>query len=196
MHDLGLPTPLHAQALAQALDELKRDANVLGIMLIGSLARGAARPDSDIDLVVVQAHGSRVVDRRSHGALVVERNFRTLAEWETHFTPTRVGDESWGYAFLRPKMEAVLQRGDATEIGWAAAVMTHPILQTVWAVNNLPLPSLGLGSVQRHLDDLTVPAGVSELVRKLLQESPEPSLRLQLQIVDAVTPLLQTQAGA
>lgn len=239
MYELNLPTPLHASVLAEVVEELKSDDNVLGVLLIGSLARGTARPDSDIDLIVVQANGDRVIDRRSHGQLIVELSFRTPVEWEKQFTPTRVGDESWGYAFLdgvilhdprgavaklidraakahaayrvpkdivdhfvwlwshlRPKMEAVLQSRDGTEIGWSVAVLMHPVLQTVWAVNNLPLPSLDLGCVQRHLDDLTLPNGAPELIRTMLQEPPESALRLQLQILDSVTPLLQEQVSS
>jgi hypothetical protein len=51
-------------------------------------------------------------------------------------------------------MLAVHRRGDPVEVGWAAAVMTNELLRTAWAVNDLPNPSLDLGTVQRHLDDL------------------------------------------
>ena len=231
------PTPLHTAALEQALDDLNADANVLGVMLIGSLARGTARQDSDIDLIVVQADGDRVTERRPCGTIILECTFRTAAAWTEQFTPRQVGDESWGYAFLdgvilldadgivaklvdraakahaayqapkhmvdhfvwlwnhvRPKMEAVLKRGDATEIGWAAAVMAHPVLQTMWVINDLPLPSLDLGCVQRHLADLTRPTEAPTLLREMLQAPPELALRIQLQVLDTAQSHLEQQA--
>ncbi|HRW07984.1 MAG TPA: nucleotidyltransferase domain-containing protein [Caldilineaceae bacterium] len=237
MTNFALPTAFHTSALETVLAELKANPNVLGVILVGSLARGTARRDSDIDLLIVQTTGERVTARHSHGPIVVECTFRTAAMWTQQFTPMKVGDESWGYAFLdglilydpggvvaelvdsaaqahatyqtpkqivehyiwlwshvRPKMERVLHSGDTTEIGWSAAVMMHPIMQTVWAINNRPLPSLDLGCVQRHLNDLTLPPNAPDLIREMLQVSPESALRLQLQILDTVESLLQRQA--
>jgi hypothetical protein len=237
MYKFESPTPFHASALEQVLAGLKANANVLGVLLVGSLARGTARPDSDIDLLVVQADADRVTDRRGYGPIALECSFRTPEAWTEQFTPTRVGDESWGYAFLdgvilhdphevvaelvhraaqahaayqvpkhivdhylwlwshiRPKMEAVLQRGDIVEIGWSAAIMTHPVLQTVWVINDLPLPSLDLGCVQRHLNDLTIPPEAPDLIRAMLQAPPESALQLQLRTLDTVMSHLKEQA--
>ncbi len=233
------PTDLHTSALEAILAEFKTNANVLGVILVGSLARGTARRDSDIDLLVVQADGDRVTERRSHGPIVLECTFRTAKMWIAQFTPLQVGDESWGYAFLdgvilydpsgviaelvdraakahaayrvpkqivdhflwlwshlRPKMESVLQSEDATEIGWSAAIMMHPVIQTVWVINNLPLPSLDLGCVQRHLNDLTLPPQAPALIREMLQAPSESSLRLQLRLLDLVIPHLRQQADS
>ena len=230
------PTRLHDSTLMQVIGDFKLDANVLGVLLIGSLARGTARQDSDIDLILIHASGERVSDRRSDGPVVVEWNARTAEAWIKQFTPLRVGDESWGYAFLdgvilhdprgvvaqliemaikshanyrvpreivdhfiwlwnhvRPKMEAVLRCGDETEMGWSVAVMSHPVIQTLWAVNDLPLPSLDLGCLQRHLDDLAIPAEASDLIREMLQAPPEPALHLQLRILELAVPYLEQQ---
>ena len=92
---------------------------------------------------------------------------------------------------MRPKMEAVLRAGDATEIAWATAVMANHIIQTLWAVSGRPLPSLDLDTFRGHLDDLTVPPDAPALARAMLQAPPEESLRLQLRILDAITPSLQ-----
>jgi hypothetical protein len=62
----------------------------------------------------------------------------------------------------RSVLLAVLSQGDPVEIGWASSVVTNDVLRTVWAANDLPNPSLDLGTVQRHLDDLTIPVGVAE----------------------------------
>ncbi|MEM7130148.1 MAG: nucleotidyltransferase domain-containing protein [Chloroflexota bacterium] len=237
MNEFKSPTPLHTTVLEQGLETLKANANVLGVVLVGSLARGTARRDSDIDLLVVQAGGERVTERQSHGQIVLECTFRTSASWAKQFIPTQVGDESWGYAFLdglilydpsgvvvelvdsaakmhsayrtpkhivdhylwlwshmRPKMKAVLQSRDATEIGWSAAIMSHPIIQTIWVINDLPQPSLDLGCVQRHLNDLTLPTEAPDLIREMLQASPESTLRIQLRILDTVVPKLKEQA--
>ncbi len=47
------------------IKELKEDDNILGIILFGSWARGNNRPDSDVDLVVIQKDGyQRAIERR------------------------------------------------------------------------------------------------------------------------------------
>jgi Nucleotidyltransferase domain len=44
-----LPTPRHHRVLAELTAELRADADVCGIVLVGSTARGTARADSDLD---------------------------------------------------------------------------------------------------------------------------------------------------
>lgn len=239
--DFGFPTPHHRAALDEVLAGLRADADVLGVLLCGSLARGTAREDSDIDLLVVLAGGegvtvgeaARCSSRTRHGAIDVEQSCRTVAGWTAQFAPSRIGDESWGYAFLdgavlhdlhgavarlvdaaataharyrvpehitahyawlwrhlRPKMEAVLRSADATEVGWATAVMTKHLTNTLWAINGRPLPSRDLGTFQRHLGDLTVPHNAPALIRELLAASPKDGLRLQLRLLDLVMPYL------
>ncbi len=229
------PTPHHEDLLEAELAGLRADPGVLGVMLCGSLARGTARENSDIDLLVVLADGEAERARRKrHGSLTIEEIGRTSSGWVQRFSPSRVGDESWGYAFLegiilhdphgvvarlvsaaadahasyrvsrhikahyawlwdhvRPKMEAVLRGNDATEIGWAVAVMTNPLVETLWAINERPLPSRDLGRFERHLDDLTVPDEASALVHRMLRSSPREALRLQLRLLDLAVPYLR-----
>lgn len=234
--DDRFPTAAHRRVVDEVLAGLRARPEVRGVLLSGSLARGTARTDSDVDILVVVT--SLPDDLPRFGAtapLPVDLLVRTAEQWRLRFTPDRVGDESWGYAFLdglvlhdpgdvvaglvadaeecharyrtpepikahyaalwrhvRPKMLAVQRRGDPVEVGWAAAVMTNDLLRTVWAVNDLPNPSLDLGTVQRHLDDLTTPPGVADRLRVLLRSSPEEALRGHLDLLSAVEPHLVT----
>ena len=88
-------------------------------------------------------------------------------------------------------MLAVLSHGDPVETGWAAAAMTNDLLRTVWAANELPNPSLDLGTVQRHLDDLAVQPGVAAELRAILRAHPEESLQRKLSLIDMVLPYLE-----
>jgi hypothetical protein len=237
---IQFPTRLHQAALEEVLAERRADAGVLGVLLVGSLARGTARADSDIDLLIVLAdEGAKRAYPRRYGEIAVEQGARTAAGWLQQFSPSRVGDESWGYAFLdgvilhdphgavarlvaaaaaahaayrvpghirehyawlwdhvRPKMEAVLRGGDATEIGWAAAVMTKPVIETLWAINGRPLPSLDLGCFQRNLDDLAIPRQAPALVRDLFKAAPEECLRLHLRLLDLAMPYLRADEAS
>jgi predicted nucleotidyltransferase len=236
--DIRYPTPLHRGVLAAIVADTRADPNVRGLLLAGSLARGTARADSDLDVlavVAVEASGETTdaAWRTAARPLPVDFLVRTDGEWRARFAPDRPGDESWGYAFLdgvilhdpegivgrliaeaaglharyrvpapvkahyarlwdhvRPKMAAVLGRGDPVETGWASAVMTNDLLRTVWAANDRPNPSLDLGTVQRHLDDLTIPAGVAAGLRAILTAAPEESLRRQLTLLNRVLPYL------
>ena len=229
------PTILHRAVLSAVVADAKADPHVCALVLAGSLARGTARADSDIDVLAVTS--GRSADpgwRFAARQLPVDILARTASEWRARFAPDRPGDESWGYAFLdavvlhdpegiagrlitdaadlhrsyrvpapvkahyarlwyhvRPKMLAVLDRGDPAEIGWAAAVMTNDLLRAVWAANDLPNPSLDLGTVQRHLDDLTIPSGAAAALRAILWASPKESLQCQIGLIDLVLPLLE-----
>lgn len=227
------PTEMHRQVLDEVMTELVADSDVRGVALGGSLSRGTARPDSDLDVLVVTTEPVDPPWRTRSRLLPVDFMVRTAGQWRAHFAPARVGDESWGYAFVdavalhdpdgivvrlagevadthahyrvpptikehyaalwrhvRPKMLAVLRRGDPVEVGWTAAVMTNEVLRTVWAANDRPNPSLDLGTVQRHLADLTIPADAPELIRALLRAAPRQALTLQLDLLALVEPHL------
>lgn len=235
MTTAAFPTSLHRTVLEVVLTELRADPDVRGVLLSGSVARGTARPDSDLDVLVVTALDPvrQAPWRTRRRPLPVDLLPRTAEQWRSCFAPHRVGDESWGYAFLDgvllhdpdgvvarlmadaatihagyrtpapvrahyaelwthvvPKMQAVRQRGDPVETGWAAAVMTNELIRTLWAANDLPNPSLDLGTCQRHLDDLKAPVGATDLMRAVLRAAPRDALRLQLELVADVLPLL------
>ncbi|WP_210718583.1 nucleotidyltransferase domain-containing protein [Amycolatopsis acididurans] len=231
---LQFPTPLHQRVLDEVIAELQTDTDVCGIMLVGSVARGTARADSDLDLVIVATEDNKQPWQLRPHPLPVDFTVRTAEQWREHFTPNQIGDESWGYAFLdgvilhdptgtvarlttdipkvharyrvpahiknhyarlwrhvRPKMQAVLQRNDPVEIGWAAAAMTNDLVRTVWAANDLPNPSLDLGTFHRHLDDLTIPTDVADRLRDILRTPPTEALRQQLNLITAIEPHLE-----
>jgi len=49
------------------IEELEKDNNVLGIILLGSWVRGNNRPDSDVDLVVMLEKGyQRAVEKQGN----------------------------------------------------------------------------------------------------------------------------------
>ncbi len=57
--------------------------DLLAVLLVGSVARGAARPDSDIDLILICEHPER---------------YQTDDRWLAHFgRPARVAHEDWGW---------------------------------------------------------------------------------------------------
>ncbi len=99
--NVQFPTERHKAAVEKMLDMYRTDSVVHGALLCGSLARGTARPDSDIDILVVLEEDPDEHTRRSQcGALDVEETRRTYEGWVDQFNPWRIGDESWGYAFL------------------------------------------------------------------------------------------------
>lgn len=78
----------------------KGDGGAYVIQLGGSLARGTARADSDLDILAVSAAHEGVASWRSRTrALPVDFLVHTAGQWQKHFVPDRVGDESSGYAF-------------------------------------------------------------------------------------------------
>ncbi|HEX8994039.1 MAG TPA: nucleotidyltransferase domain-containing protein [Candidatus Paceibacterota bacterium] len=75
------------QATINFIEDLKKDRNVVGIILFGSWARGNNRPNSDVDLVVILKKGyKRVVEYREGQAfeVIYATNKDAFDFWESH----------------------------------------------------------------------------------------------------------------
>ncbi len=60
----------------------EQQADIEAVLLVGSYARGAARPDSDVDLVILTTRPERYVDSVSFAG-----QFGSISKWQT---------EDWG----------------------------------------------------------------------------------------------------
>ena len=71
--------PAHRDALQIVWDEAARDGEIVGLLVCGSVARGDALPDSDLDVRVLLAPDAdpRPFDARTVGGVWVERTYRT-----------------------------------------------------------------------------------------------------------------------
>lgn len=201
MTSIQFPTSLHREVLDQLLADLRADRGVRGVMLAGSLARGTARIDSDLDVLVVSAGETGDASWRRARPLPVDLLARTADQWRAHFAPDRVGDESWGYAFFDGVIlydpEGVLARltADAAEIHARYRVPASIKAHYAWLWGHLRPKML---AVLEH-DDPTE-AGwaaatmTNELVRTAFAASdlPNPSLDLdtfQRHLDDLTVPL-------
>lgn len=74
-------------ATQKFIDELKKRADVLGVIMFGSWARGNNRPDSDVDLVVILSEGyRRTVEHRNGQAfeIIYTTEKGAFDYWESH----------------------------------------------------------------------------------------------------------------
>lgn len=72
--------PGYAEVLDDVVIAARADAEVIGILLTGSMARGDALPGTDIDLRFILVDGaSRPFDSRLRDGILVERGFADLA---------------------------------------------------------------------------------------------------------------------
>lgn len=108
----------HRQIAEQVGAELADRADVLAVLVAGSVARGEQVRTSDIDLLVVTAEGSslEIAPRRLVDALMVEWIARPEAEWRARFDRPKT---SWLYAFL--EAEVLRDTGAAHRLATAAA---------------------------------------------------------------------------
>ncbi len=68
--------------LSQVKSWAAQQPDIAGMLLVGSYARGAARPDSDIDLVILTSNPGRYLDDISFA-----EQFGSISRWEK---------EDWG----------------------------------------------------------------------------------------------------
>lgn len=108
-YDLPPVTPERAAEMAGVVERVTRwaeeRADVVGLLLVGSYARGATRPDSDVDLVLLTTDEDRYADNawtgdvgigelirvQSWGA-VTERRFVTASGLEVEIN---IGSPDW-----------------------------------------------------------------------------------------------------
>lgn len=128
-----------------------------------------------------------IVSRLTADAAEIHARYRVPTSIKAHY--------AWLWSHVYPKMRAVLRRDDPTEIGWAAAAMTTELARTVWAVNDLPNPSLDLGTFQRHLDSLTIPPDAPDRLTAILRASPRGALQLQIELIAFLEPHLATSGS-
>lgn len=93
-------TPHHRRAIERVVGMLEPDPDILGLVLGGSIAHGYARPDSDIDVLLVLTPQAMAARRREGRLHWVER---TVCDWEGGYIDGKYVD--------RELMELVASRG-------------------------------------------------------------------------------------
>lgn len=83
-------------AIHEATRVIRDAADVVEIVLFGSKARGEARPESDIDILVVTARPLSRAER--HG--VVDRLFQIQLDNDVVFSPLFVAVDQWRFGPL------------------------------------------------------------------------------------------------
>lgn len=102
-------TPLDAASFLSAVKEwAARHEDIKGVLLVGSFARGTAREDSDVDLVILTTEPQRYID-----SVAFAEEFGTIVKWQR---------EDWGKV---TSMRVWYQDGLEVEYGitrpdWAA----------------------------------------------------------------------------
>lgn len=75
------------EATPKFLEELKQRADVIGVIMFGSWARGNNRPDSDVDLVVILTEGYRRTVEQRDGQdfeIIYTTENGAFEYWESH----------------------------------------------------------------------------------------------------------------
>lgn len=98
---MRITSDLHDRIVAQRLDELRADPDVLAVLLTGSVARGDQRPDSDIDLFALLREGTpkRVWETWREGILV-----ECTARTESRVRETLASDPKESYRFTEGRI--------------------------------------------------------------------------------------------
>lgn len=102
-------TPLQRQALTELQHRLYDQFNVAAVILYGSVARGEADEESDIDLLVLTAEPLSRPARHAITDVVFEVNLR----YGTNFSTLVLDQHTWeaGVVAVLPLKEAILQDG-------------------------------------------------------------------------------------
>jgi predicted nucleotidyltransferase len=98
MVDLGwVRSAVHRELLQEILDRARCDADIAGILLKGSVARGDAYPGSDLDVQVLLRDGcSRPFQAEFRRGILVERSYADDALAQSRLKK----DPAWVYAYL------------------------------------------------------------------------------------------------
>jgi uncharacterized protein len=102
-------TPSQAQGLTELLHSLYDQFHVVSVILYGSVARGEADKESDIDLLILTAEPLSRPARHDITDVVFDVNLR----YETNFSTLVLDQHAWetGAVAVLPVKEAILQDG-------------------------------------------------------------------------------------
>ncbi len=105
--------------LAQVKQWAGQQSDIKGVLLVGSYTKGAARADSDVDLIILTADPQHYIDRISFA-----ENFGSVSKWEK---------EDWGRV---TSLRVWYQDGLEVEYGialpdWASQPLDLGTLQVV-----------------------------------------------------------------
>jgi predicted nucleotidyltransferase len=102
-------TPSQAQGLAELLHKLYAQFHVVSVILYGSVARGEADEESDIDLLILTAEPLSRLARHDITDVVFDVNLR----YGTNFSALVLDQYAWenGAVAVLPLKEAILQDG-------------------------------------------------------------------------------------
>jgi hypothetical protein len=82
-------TTHHRAAIERVVGHLEADPDILGLLLAGSLAHGYARPDSDVDVLLIVDH-ERMERHRREGSLTwADRSF---CDWDGGYVDAKYAD--------------------------------------------------------------------------------------------------------
>lgn len=107
----GLLTPEQSQALALIQRRLREKFRVEAMMLYGSVARGEADDESDIDLLILTQNQLSRLERHQITGIVFEVNL----EYGTNFSTLVATRDSWesGLPSVLPIRQQILKEGIA-----------------------------------------------------------------------------------
>lgn len=108
LEHIHLP-PCHEQALTELLHKLYGQFHVVSVMLYGSVARGEADEESDIDLLILTAEPLSRPARHDITDVVFDVNLR----YGTNFSTLVLDQHEWeaGAVAVLPLKEAIMEDG-------------------------------------------------------------------------------------
>ncbi len=95
--------------LSRVTEWAEQQPDVRGVLLVGSYARGTARPDSDVDLVILTVEPERYID-----SIAFAEQFGPISRWQK---------EDWGRVI---SMRVWYQDGLEVEYGFALLDWAEP----------------------------------------------------------------------
>ena len=98
--------PIYEVLLQQIVDEEIHQKDILGVLLIGSVARGDALPGADLDLRFMLALGvSRKAETEVHQGILIERSYADMAQAQSKLTtnPMKIYNYLDGRILFDPK---------------------------------------------------------------------------------------------
>ncbi|MBM4050908.1 MAG: nucleotidyltransferase domain-containing protein [Planctomycetes bacterium] len=102
-------TPSQSEALSELKRRLSDEFDVESVMLYGSVARGEADQESDVDLLVLTSHPRTRFERHKITDVVCEVNLR----YDTNFSTLVIDRGSWenGAVSVLPLRDEILKDG-------------------------------------------------------------------------------------
>ncbi|PKJ52730.1 nucleotidyltransferase family protein [Bacillus sp. SN10] len=190
----------HKKLIQKILSEYLFRDKVNGLMLIGSVARGDAYPESDLDFyILLEDRQKKKFYSETREDILVEYKYADVNQILVNFKNNQKKlkgiaiSEFENYRVSSDKMKGIshwlhsslIKIQSALKASYIVQTSTWTLLEGIWAINNKPVPPAG--SVLKYIKTLSiVPTNFEDYINRLFLGDTKDCIKAAMELIEWV----------